>query len=95
VNETKLKALSEAVDAIAQLYEYHLREQAVSAGKHDLEVIKALVRTIKDEDYDAWYALITHSIEAERAAYRRVYGEDAVQGVSAAKVFPEKGAKIY
>lgn len=95
MNETKLKALSEAVDAIAQLYEYHLREQAVSAGKHDLEVIKALVRTIKDEDYDAWYALITHSIEAERAAYRRVYGEDAVQGVSAAKVFPEKGAKIY
>ena len=95
MNETKLKALSEAVDAIAQLYEYHLREHAFSAEEHDLEVIKALVRTIKDDDYDAWYALITHSIEAERAAYRRVYGEDAVQGVSAAKVFPEKGAKIY
>lgn len=90
MNETKLKVLSEAVDAIAQLYEYHLRELAVSAGEHDLEVIKALVGTIKDEDYDAWYALITHSIEAERAAYRRVYGEDAVHGVSAAKIFPKR-----
>lgn len=77
MNETKLKALSEAVDAIAQLYEYHLREHAFSAEEHDLEVIKALVRTIKDEDYDAWHALVTHSIEATRAAYRRVYDEDA------------------
>lgn len=95
MNETKMKALREAVDAIAQLYEYHLREHAVSAGKHDLEVIKALVRTIKDEDYDAWYAMTEYAIAAENEAYRRVYGEDAAQGVSAAKDFPEKGAKVY
>lgn len=73
MNETKMKALREAIDALISLYEYHLREQAVSACKHDLTVIRDLIGTVKDTDYDAWYAMTEYAIAAENEAYKHVW----------------------
>lgn len=73
MDERKIKALREVIDTILELYEYHLREGAGEDGKRDLEVIRNLLRAFKDEDYDAWMALMEYSINAQTSAFKRVY----------------------